>query len=94
LDQVSDERLVRLLRRQRAVASRKKPMTIVQCAKAPDTKQVANHVPMALSPFSLETQNSHPADASSAAAARSKINIERIMLLSKRTAQRTRPADT
>ena len=50
-------------------------MTIVQCAKAPDAKQLANQVPMPYPLFSAETQASSPADTSSAAAARAKSTL-------------------
>ena len=55
------------------------------------TRQPGSHCPQPFFPADADPQ---PADASSAAATRSKINIVRIMLLSERTAKRTRPADT
>src|SRR6516164_4299323 len=61
-------------RSQRDAVNRKNLMRIVQCAKAPDAKQLVNQVPMPYPLFPLE-QYFPPADASSAAATRAKSTL-------------------
>jgi hypothetical protein len=62
-------------------------MTIVQCAKAPDAKQLVNQVPIPYPLFPLRHKLPHQPTRVRLPGTR-KINIERTMLLSQRTAKR------
>jgi hypothetical protein len=70
--------------------NRKKLMTIVQCAKAPDAKQLANQVPMPYPLFSAGDTIFLTSRRKFGCHGTSKINIERTTLLSQRTAKRAR----
>ena len=68
-------------------------MTIVQCAKAPDAKQLVNQVPMPYPLFSAADTSFLTSRRKFGCHGTNKINIERTMLLSQRTAKRTRLTD-